>query len=132
MSGAAMAVQAALVAALRDHAPFAEVVTGIYDGAPPRAAWPYAVIGDGTARDWSHVTASGREHRIGITIWDEGNDATRLLTLMGEAETAIEAMNRNLGGHWLVSLAFLRSAVARDVAGPWGGLVQYRARTLAD
>jgi len=130
MSGAAEVVQAALVAALQGHAPIASVVSGIYDGPPVRAAWPYVVIEDGSTSDWSHKTARGREHRIGITIWDDGDTPARLQALMAEAEVAIEAMPRDLAGHRVASLTFLRARVARDADGPWAGFVQYRARTL--
>lgn len=130
MSGAAEALQAALVAALQGHAPIASVVSGIYDGPPARAAWPYVVIDDGSTSDWSHKSGRGREHRIGIIIWDDGEVPTRLYGLMDEAQAAIEAMPGDLGGHALASMAFMRSRVVRDPDGPWGGFVQYRARTL--
>lgn len=130
MSGAAEAMQAALVAALQGHAPVASVVSGIFDGPPVRAAWPYVVIDDGSTSDWSHKSGRGREHRIGIIIWDDGDAPSRLHGLMTEAEAAIEAMPGDLGGHRLVSLTFLRSRVVRDPEGPWGGFVQYLARTL--
>lgn len=130
MSGAAEAVQAALVAVLQGHAPVAGVVSGIYDGPPARAAWPYVVIEDGSTTDWSHKSGRGREHRIGITIWDEGASPARLQGLMAEAEIAIEGIGEALDGHRLVSLVFLRSRVVRDPDGPWAGVIQYRARTL--
>jgi len=132
MSGAAEAVQAALIAALQGHAPIAGVVSGIYDGPPPRAAWPYMVIDDGSTSDWSHKSGRGREHRIGIVIWDDGDSPARLHRLMAETEIAIEGIESDLDGHSLVSMVFLRSRVARDAGGPWAGLIQYRARTLED
>jgi hypothetical protein len=130
MSGAAEAVQAALVAALQAHAPIAGVVSGIHDGPPARAAWPYVVIEDGSTSDWSHKSGRGRDHRIGITIWDDGATPARLHALMAEAEIAIEGIGATLDGHRLVSLIFLRARVVRDPEGPWAGFVQYRARTL--
>lgn len=130
MSGAAEVVQAALVAALQGHAPIASVATGIYDGPPPRAAWPYVVIDNGGTSDWSHKSGRGREHRIGLTIRDDGSEPTRLHRLMAEAEIAIETMARELDGHRIVSLVFVRSRIARDAEGPWAGIVRYRARTL--
>jgi hypothetical protein len=130
MSGAVEAVQAALVAALQGHAPVSDVVSGIHDGPPVRAAWPYVVIAEGATVDWSHKSGRGREHRIGLTLWDDGASPARLYRLMAEAEVAIEGIGAVLDGHRLVSLAFLRSRVARDPDGPWAGIVEYRARTL--
>lgn len=132
MSGAALAVQTALVAALTNHAPLASAVSGIFDGPPPRTAFPYVAIGEGFSSDWSHKTARGREHRLTILIWDDGHSAARLHSLMAEAETAIEAMPAVLAGHRLASLAFIRSRVVRDPAGPWAGIIDYRARTIEE
>lgn len=122
------AVQATLVAALAGHAGLAGV--GVFDGPPARAAYPYVAIGAGVTGDWSHKTGRGREHRLAITIWDDGASAARLHALMADAESAIEGMARDLDGHRLVSLVFLRSRITRDVGGPWAGLIEYRARTL--
>jgi hypothetical protein len=125
---AVQAVQAALVAALTGHAGLAGV--GIFDGPPARAAFPYVAIGESVTGDWSHKTGKGREQRLAITIWDDGQSAARLHGLMAEAECAIEGMARELDGHRLVSLVFLRSRIIRDAGGPWAGLIEFRARTL--
>ena len=129
---ASEAVQAALVAALNGHAALATAVSGVFDGPPARAAYPYVAIGESLTADWSHKSGRGREHRLAITIWDDGESAARLHGLMAEAETAIETMARDLDGHRVVSLVFLRSRILRDADGPWAGLIEYRARTLED
>lgn len=130
MSGAAAAVQAALVAAISDNSLLMSMAGGIYDGAPPREPYPYIVIDDEGTSDWSFKGGRGREHRIGVTIWDEGLNPARLHMMMAEAEAAIEAMPVDLGGHHLASLVHLRSRIVRDAEGPWAGFVQYRARTM--
>jgi len=132
MSGAAEAVQAALVAALAGHSGLAAGVAGIFDGPPAQADFPYVAIGAGATADWSHKTARGREHRLAVTIWDNGESPARLHRLMAEAEDAIEAIDPALDGHRIVNLVFLRSRVIRDADGPWAGIVEYRARTLED
>jgi hypothetical protein len=130
MTGAAAAVQAALVAALAGHAPLAEVVGGVFDGPPAQADYPYVAIGAGATADWSHKTGRGREHRIAVTIWDDGESPARLHRLMAEAEHAVERIDPDLENHRIISLTFLRSRVIRDADGPWAGIVEYRARTL--
>ncbi len=129
MSTAAQALQRALVATLR-AAPFADQLSGIYDGPPADAACPYLAISDGSTIDWSHKTGRGREHRLSIAIWDDGATPARLHTLLGAAEDAIEAMPRTLDGHRIASLVFLRARVVRDPDGPWAGRLDYRVRTL--
>jgi uncharacterized protein YbjT (DUF2867 family) len=130
MSGASEAVQTALVAALAGHDPLAEVVGGVFDGPPAQADYPYVAMGAGATADWSNKTARGREHRIAVTIWDDGDSPARLHRLMAEAEEAIEGIPPDLDGHRIASLIFLRSRVIRDADGPWAGIVEYRIRTL--
>lgn len=129
MSGAVESLQAAIVAQLRAHAGL-QGLTGVYDGPPPRAAFPYAAIAEGLVSDWSTKTETGREVRFAVTIWDDGEVAARLHALMAETEVAIVALPRTLGTWRIASLVFTRGLVARDPAGPWAGLVEHRIRLL--
>lgn len=131
MSGAVPAVQTALMAALQAHAPFAGAISGIFDGPPRRASFPYAAIGDAVSADWGSKGARGREIRIAVMLHDDGERPGRLHGLMAAAEDAIEAMARDLEGWRVASLVFLRARVARDVDGPWLGTVEYRVRVMA-
>ena len=131
MSDAVQAVQAAAVAALLAHPVLAAQLTGIYDGPPPRAAFPYVAVTDGVVSDWSTKTQQGREIRLAFTVWEDGEAATRLADLMGHVDDALSAMPRDVPGWRIASLVFLRSMVVRDPAGPWAGLVEHRVRLLA-
>lgn len=127
MSTAAQALQRALVATLRASS---LAVTGIYDGPPADAVCPYVAISDGSTTDWSHKSGRGREHRLSVAIWDDGVSPARLHALMAEAEDVIETIPRDLDGHRIASLAFLRGRIVRDPGGPWAGRLDYRVRTL--
>ncbi len=131
MSDAVLALQTAVVAALDVHPVLSEMLTGIYDGPPPRAAFPYISIADGVVSDWSTKTELGREIRLALNIWDDGEAATRLHLLISHTDDAIAALPRDLPGWRVASCVFLRSLIARDPAGPWAGLVEYRVRLLA-
>jgi hypothetical protein len=131
MNDAVQAVQAAAIAALQTHPVLAQSLSGIYDGPPVRAAFPYISLAGSLSTDWSTKTAIGREIRLALTVWDDGEEATRLHNLMSHAEEAIAAMARDLPGWRVASNVFLRSLVARDAAGPWAGLVEHRVRVLA-
>jgi hypothetical protein len=130
MSDAVPVLQRALVAALQAHPALADALTGIFDGPPPHASYPYISIADGLVTDWSTKTATGREIRLALTVWDDGEEAARLHDLMGHVEDAVAALPRDLPGWRIASCVFLRSLVARDPAGPWAGLVEYRVRIL--
>ena len=131
MSDAVQAVQTAAVTALQTHPVLAQMLSGVFDGPTPRAAYPYISVADSLSSDWSTKTANGREIRLAITVWDDGEQAARLHNLMGHAEEAIAAMARDLPGWRVASNVFVRSIVARDAAGPWAGLVEHRIRVLA-
>lgn len=128
MTGAAEAVQAALVAAVRSG--LGARVTGVFDGPPPGAVLPYATIGETMTAAWGGKGLDGREHRIAVVIWDEGGRPARLHAAMALAEAAIADMPAALTGHRIVGRLFLRSRIVRDAGRPWAGLVEYRLRTV--
>jgi hypothetical protein len=118
------ALQAALASALGEI----EALTGVYDGPPARAAFPYAAIDAGTESDWSHKSGAGREVLVAITVWDE--QPARLHALADEAEAAVSGAGP-VSGWQVASLRLLRRRVVRDVAGPWAAALDFRARLLA-
>ena len=132
MNDAVQAIQIAAIAALQSHPVLAQSLTGIYDGPPVRVAYPYISLAGSLSTDWSTKTAIGREIRLAITVWDDGEEASRLHNLMSHTEEAIAAMPRDLPGWRTASNVFLRSLVARDAAGPWAGLLEHRIRILAE
>lgn len=131
MSDAVQSVQSAAVTALEAHPVLSQMLSGVFDGPPPRAQYPYISITDGLCSDWSTKTATGREIRLSLNVWDDGEQVSRLHNLMGHAEEAIAAMARDLPGWRVASIVFSRSLVARDPNGPWAGLVEHRVRILS-
>jgi hypothetical protein len=103
-------------------------ITGVYDGPPARAPFPYVAIDAGSETDWSHKSGEGREVLVALTIWDEQPDRLRLLA--DSVEQAVAGLG-NLSSWSLVSLRFVRRRVVRDVAGPWATALDFRARLLA-
>ena len=118
------ALQAALATALAGDAR----LTGIYDGPPARAGFPYAVIDAGSESDWSHKSGGGREVLVALTVWDE--QPARLAELADAVETSAAAVG-GVAGWQLVSMRMIRRRTVRDVAGPWATAIDFRARLLA-
>lgn len=117
------ALQAALVGSLEAM----EAVSGVYDGPPARAAFPYLVVDAGTEFNWGHNSAAGREIAVAITLWDEL--PARLQQVVEQVEHSVEAVS-TVEGWQVVSLRFERKRVIRDVAGPWAVALDFRARLL--
>jgi Protein of unknown function (DUF3168) len=131
MTTASSVVQTAVCEALRNSVPVMAAATGVYDGPHPRAAFPYVSLGDGFNSDWSTKTAAGREIRVALTVWDDGESPARLHHLMQDVEDAVADVARDLDGWRVASVVFLRSMIARDPAGAWAGLVEHRIRVMA-
>ena len=117
-------MQTALAAALGNISE----LSGTFDGAPARAAYPYAVMDLGSESDWSHKSGEGREVTIAITVWDD--QPIRLHALADQVEVAVRGITA-VDGHQLVNLRLMRRRVVRDVAGPWAAAIDFRARLLA-
>ena len=121
---AGAALQAAIVTALEP----VEGLTGIYDGPPARAPYPYAAIDARDERDWGHKTGAGREVLCAVTVWDDV--PARLEALIEAVEPALVEIGP-VEGWQLVTLNFVKRGLKRDVAGPWAGQMDFRARLLA-
>ena len=104
-------------------------LTGVFDGPPARAAFPYVVLDGGTETDWSHKSGSGREVLLAVTLWDE--QPARLHALVDGIEALVAGIGA-VAGWQLASIAFLKRRIVRDVAGPWAAAMDFRARLLAE
>lgn len=105
------------------------VLTGVYDGPPARATFPYVVVDGGTEVDWSHKSGRGREVLLAVTLWDE--QPARLHALADRIEATVGAI-AEVGSWQLVNIAFLKRRIVRDAAGPWAAAMDFRARLLAE
>ena len=130
MSSALEAVQQQLVARLNAHAALTGLVSGIYDGPPPRAEFPYIALATGASLDWSHKGGVGRELSLALTVHDDGETAARLHRLMALVEEALELVLDESPGWQIVTFDFRRTRIFRSAVSPWSGLVEYRARVL--
>lgn len=119
------ALQSAIAAALNG----VPELTGVFDGPPARASFPYAAIDATTETDWSHKNGDGREVLVAITVWDD--QPVRLHGLADQVETSVQALPA-IPEWQLVSLRLVRRRVVRDVAGPWAAAIDFRARMLAN
>lgn len=130
MSSAELALQKALVAALKADPVLAAALSGVFDTPPPGQAFPYLCFGPWTGGDWGHKSGAGREHRLSLSLWDDQPDSIRLRQLMDAAERAALAIPAALDGHRLVVMRLSRSLVIRDPLGPDQGVIELRAKTL--
>jgi hypothetical protein len=117
-------LQAAIASAL---AAVAEL-TGVFDGPPARAAYPYVALDATTETDWSHKSGNGREVLVAITVWDD--QPVRLHAIADRIEASLQGLS-NIEEWQLITMRLVRRRVLRDVAGPWAAAIDFRARMLA-
>lgn len=118
------ALQTAIATALNGLESF----TGVFDGPPARASYPYAALDATTETDWSHKSCNGREVMVAITLWDD--QPVRLHELADLVESSLQSLP--VIQDWqLVTMRLMRRRVLRDVAGPWAAAIDFRARMLA-
>jgi len=123
-----MSAGASLQAALAAQLATVADLTGVFDGPPARAAYPYAVIDASLETDWSHKSGSGREVIVAATLWDD--QPARLQALADAVEAKVFEVT--VQDAWrLVSLGLVRRRTIREVAGPWATAIDFRARMLA-
>ena len=123
-----MSAGASLQASLAARIGTVSALTGVFDGPPARAAYPYAAIDASTEMDWSHTSGSGREVLVAVTLWDD--QPARLQDLADQVEAQV--LGTGAADGWqLVSLVLIRRRTIRDVAGPWATAIDFRARLLA-
>ncbi|AMO72778.1 DUF3168 domain-containing protein [Sphingorhabdus sp. M41] len=130
MSSALEAVQEQLVASLSAHAELTGLVSGIFDGPPPRAAFPYIALATGASLDWSYKGGVGRELSLALTVHDDGETAARLHRIMALVEEALEPGLDDPDVWQIVTFDFRRTRILRSAVSPWSGLIEYRARVL--
>ena len=105
-----------------------DVLTGVFDGPPARAAYPYAALDAATESDWSHKSGEGREVLVAVTLWDD--QPVRLRQLADDVEATLQLLPP-IAGWQLVTMRLVRRRGVRDVAGPWAAAIDFRARMLA-
>jgi hypothetical protein len=131
MTGAGEALQVAAIQALQA----VTGLSGVYAGPPLQAVFPHAVVDAGLESDWSHKGALRREVRLAVTIRDKGERPARVQGLMALSGALLDLLGGETGGWRLVTIGHLRSRLVPPRAGgadSWAGVIEYRARMLAD
>lgn len=125
MSGASLAVQKALHAALAA----VPALGGVYDGVPAGALPPYVTLGPDVVTDWSTKTRAGREHRVALSVWDDRDGSARVKAQLALVEDAVLALAGVHDGHRIADVRFVRGFISKDADGWTQGVGEFRIRT---
>lgn len=127
MSAGAALAEAALAALAS-----VDGLAGRHEARPLQAAFPYATVETGLESDWSHKSGAGREVRLTVVVRDAGERPERLRRLIQESESALAAIDGSMAGWRMISFVFLRSRLLPEAERRWAGVLDYRARLLAE
>lgn len=122
--GAAGALVAAIMAALRDVPGLSQVS----DGVPLQTSDAAAVIEAGPETDWGFKAGEGAEMRFAVLVSCAGEAPGRARLLGERVRHAVATVGSELDGWRLVSMAMLRSRELRAPGPKWTAVVEYRAR----
>lgn len=132
MASASLALQTAIVAALRASAGVTGLVAAdrILDHVPQGTRFPYVTLGQSSERDWSTGSDEGREHILTLHVWSRAAGKREVHEIMGAMRVALHDQPLALAGWRLVNLRHEYSDARRESDGETvHGLVRFRAVT---
>jgi hypothetical protein len=89
----------------------------VFDAPPRDAAFPYCVIGDDAASDWSTVTEQGSEHIVSAHVWSRASGHREAKLIADAVQDALDGAELSVTGQSLIDLRWLDTNVSRDADG---------------
>lgn len=132
MISSALALQQAIVATLANDSGVLAALGGsrIYDDTPQPAAFPYATIGQTTARSADSDLSSTDEHIFTLHIWSRARGRREALAIADAIRLALHDKPLTLTAHKLINLRHDFSDARRERDGDTiHGTVRFRAVT---
>lgn len=128
---AALALQAAMMAALKSDPALVALTGGrIHDGAPQGAALPYVALADAAALDWDTASEEGTEHFATLVTRSDAGGRRQALEIIGAVVAVLDEADLPLDGHRLVNLRVEAADTRRETdERTWRGRVRLRAVT---
>jgi hypothetical protein len=89
----------------------------VFDAPPRDAAFPYCVIGDDAASDWSTATEQGSEHIVSVHVWSRASGHREAKLIADAVQDALDGAELSVTGQSLIDLRWLDTNVSRDADG---------------
>jgi hypothetical protein len=133
MTGASLALQIAIVTALRASPPLAAILgvpPRVYDHVPPGTPFPYVTIAQTLERDWSTGSDIGHEHTVTLHVWSRTAGRRQAHDIATILSSTLHDVALVLHGHRLVQMRRELTEIRREPDGEtWRGIVRLRAVT---
>lgn len=99
-------LQKAIYGLLRADVTLTGLITGIYEYVPQRTAFPYLVLNEITAANWSTKTSNGAACNVSLKAYCRDMQDSVLLQIISLASDDVRSANLTLTGHRITSITF--------------------------
>lgn len=123
--------QQAIFSALNVSAVTSDLSCGVFDDVPQNASYPYIVLGEETAIDFSVKDIQGGEFTVNIHVWSQYKGSKETKQIMDKIHDLLHNINLTVTGFNLINLRFEFSDIMRDPDGiTRHGVMRFRAIIL--
>lgn len=112
-----LAVQGAVIEALKADAALTAMVTGIYDNVPQGTEFPYVTIGEDSHAEWDTNTTLGSDASIVVHTWSRDRGRAETKRIQGAIYDVLHRANLTRAGFRFDSCDFVTSQSFLDSDG---------------
>ena len=124
-------LQQAIFSALNVSAVTSDLSCGVFDDVPQSASYPYIVLGEETAVDFSVKDIQGGDFTVNIHVWSQYKGSKETKQIMDKIHDLLHNINLSVTGFNLINLRFEFSDIMRDPDGiTRHGVMRFRAIIL--
>lgn len=99
-------LQKALYAKLSADSALSALIIGVYDAVPANTNFPYVVMGEALARDWSSTTTSGAAYSAALRVFSRDGGRKQALAIMERLYALLHMQTLSVSGHTAVSVRY--------------------------
>lgn len=95
-------IQQGIYATLNGDTTLGAMITGVYDRVKQKTDYPYVVIGDASAQDWSTKTTKGLQSLSRVHVYSRKGGRKQALEIMSRIYELLHEGSPTISGHMLV------------------------------
>ncbi len=123
-------LQKAVYGVLSADSTLTAMVTGIYEYVPQGTGFPYLVVNEITAADWSTKTSNGASCSLTLKAYSRDMQDTALLGIISRATDTLRGATIIMTGHTITNLTFQNIEIKRMADGvTYEAAVKFKALT---
>lgn len=109
--------QEAIYAILAADTQLMSVISGVFDYVPDGQAFPYVVVGEGTANDWDTFDVGGDDLTVDLHVWSRSYGFSEANAISGHLHRLLHRKPLALTQHTFISCVWDTTINTRDPDG---------------